>query len=218
MNRTVFIAGGNPISNRLIDSYLSQGKKIIAAAFNDQQGQEETSADGLLATYPWIPGSSLSPRNILIQGTRDQGETDHAFLIYTTGKAGDPFHQASSASIQRLLDQKVKSYLFFLKELISYFVDRREGKLTVALISEQGALRDPINAGAYGMFRSLVTASLQAYEQEPFQMRLFETESEDQEGFQDFMLTKLEENPKEGNRLYTFPEKGGFFSMKRSKG
>ena len=217
MNRAIFVAGGNLLHKHLTDYFLSKGRKIITAAFNGQLQKEEISADGLLVTYPWIPGSSLSPRNILIQGPREQGELEQAFLIYTTGKAGDPlgepsFHKASSVTIQRLLDQKVKSYLFLFKELVSYFIDRGGGKLTVALLSEQTALRDPVTAGAYGMFRSLVTASLRAYASEPFQMDLFITESEDHAGFLNYMLDRLKSEPKQDNQFHSFPEKGGIFS------
>ena len=212
MKRTIFVAGGTPLNNQLIEDFLAKGKKVIAATFTNQMEKEESSAEGLLLTYPWVPGSSLSPRNILIQGTREQGEIQKAFLVYATGKAGDPLHRASSAAIQRLLDQKVKSYLFLLKELVSYFIDNKEGELTVALLAERGALRDPITAGAYGMFRSLVMTSLHVYEPEPLRMSLFETESGDHAGFLDYMMNCLENESKKGNRIYTFPEKGGLFS------
>ena len=119
MSSTVFIAGNSPnnspLAGRLVNHYLDAGRKVVTASFSESQEVRENDESGLLTAYTWIPGSSLSPRNILLQSLRDQGDAECAFLIYTAGKTGEPFHTASSASIQRLLDQKVKSYLFFWK-------------------------------------------------------------------------------------------------------
>ena len=217
MNSTVFIAGNSPnsspLAGSLVNHYLDAGKKVVTASFSETREVKESDEGGLLTAYTWVPGSSLSPRNILLQSHRDQGEAENAFLIYTVGKTGEPFHTASSASIQRLLDQKVKSYLFFWKELVGHYVSRRKGRLSVILHSEPGTLRDPLNAGTYGMFRSLVIASLQAYQKEPFRMGLFESESEDLEGFTSYILDLMVEETWEENMIYSFPEKAGRFSL-----
>jgi len=217
MSSTVFIAGNapnsSPLAGRLINHYLDAGRKVVTASFSETREIPDNDDSGLLTAYTWVPGSSLSPRNILLQSLRDQGEAENSFLIYTAGKTGEPFHTASSASIQRLLDQKVKSYLFFWKELVGHYVNRRKGRLSVILHSEPGTLRDPINAGTYGMFRALITSSLQAYQQEPFRMGLFESESEDLEGYINHVLTIMAEASWEENMIYPFPEKTGLFTL-----
>lgn len=208
MAQPVFVAGGNTIVDRLISHYRSADREVVSATFSELSAEMEMEGDTLSGKYRWLPGSSLSPRNILDRCAREHGDMNTAFLIYTSGSPGVPLHEVSSVSVQRLLDQKVKSYLFFLKELIAYFVRRRRGRLVVVVTADSGSMRDPLNAGSYGMFVSTVVAALRTYDQSGFQMLLFESESENQDGFLGSIFSTLEGRHREGNQNYLFTRRG----------
>jgi len=211
MDKTILFAGTGPLCTTLTDEYLKRGDKVVSAVFDNQnQEQEKNQEKSKQLILPWTPGSSLSPRNILMKGESEMGEYSEAFLIFPSGRTGESFHEISSAAIQKIIDYRVKSYLFFYKELLNYFIRKKDGEINAVIYSEEGEWQSPLNAGTYEMFKAVIHSSFTIYEREPFSVTGFESDSRDLEGFKDFILNQKEKEVKSKNRFHRFSEKGLF--------
>ena len=216
MEETILIAGTGPLHSRLIETCLDRQYRVISTALETESPGEREPGDQKVhprhLALPWNPGSSLSPGNILLQAEHDSGPFKAAFLVFPSGRTSESFHEISSAAIQKILDYRVKSYLFFLRELIALFIRRGGGELNAVLHSEEGALVSPLVAGTYEMFRTMVRSCLSVYGEESFLFRGFESSSAEPEPFRDFIIEQTLDNPAPRGRLLSFPPRGGLFS------
>ena len=216
MEETILIAGSGVLHSHLIQACLSRNCRVISTAYSDEfqeSGNGETAAGkGQSAVLSWNPGSSLSPRNILSRCDREAGPLDSAYLVFPSGRTTEAFHETSSAAVQKILDYRVKSYLFFLKELITYFMARKRGTQNAVLYSEEGEILSPLIAGTYEMFRALIRSCFSAYEREPFRLRGFESRSTDLENYGEFILQHSLDSDKKENQFFQYPRKKGFLN------
>ena len=214
MDKTVLFAGTGPLRSMLIEEYLKKGYKVISSVFDirkTEPGQNIENSRHLV--LPWTPGSSLSPRNIIMKAQEEMGSVKEAFLIFPSGRSGESLHEISSAGIQKIIDYRVKSYLFFFKELLNLFIRNKEGELNAVLYSEEGEWQSPLNAGTYEMFYSVIKSAFTIYEREPFTITGFESDSKDLNEFGSFILSKLEKENSEKNRFYRFPERNPLLNL-----
>ena len=211
MEKTILFAGTGPLCTSLIDEYLKRGVKIVSSVFDNQKQEPGKNVENdRIIVLPWTPGSSLSPRNIIMRGESEMGAFDEAFLIFPSGRTGESFHEISSAAIQKILDYRVKSYLFFFKELLNYFIRRKKGELNAVIYSEEGEWQSPLNAGTYEMFRSLIKSSLTIYERESFKITGFESDSRDLDGYRNFILSQKEKESRSRDKFHRYSDKGMF--------
>ncbi|MBI9103289.1 MAG: hypothetical protein JEY99_12805 [Spirochaetales bacterium] len=218
MEKTILFAGTGSLCTALVDEYLSRGNKVVSAVFDNQKQEPGKNLENSRQLrLPWAPGSSLSPRNIIMKGESEMGQYSEAFLIFPSGRTGESFHEISSAAIQKIIDYRVKSYLFFYKELLNYFIRKKEGEINAILYSEEGEWQSPLNAGTFEMFKAVIHSSFAIYEREPFSITGFESGSRDLEGYKEFILNQKEKESRTKNKFHKFSDKGLFTFSSQTK-
>ena len=197
MPKTILIApADSSFGTALVGQAVSTGARVIAAVRPDttlrsEEDESGPSEDSLLE-LPWNRRSLLSARNVILQGLNTYGAIDRAIIVHVAEAESHPLHELPPVSIETVVDDKVKSPLFMIKELLQHFLRAQTGSLSFALHEPAGVPRTALAASAAAGFSALVGSLLGIYQNEEFQVCGFTSHSDDSDSYASFILHTLQ--------------------------
>ena len=196
MPNTVLVAPADTRLGTALTALLrGAGARVIAAVGpeaeeNGEEKEPEDNSESLLE-LPWNRRSMLSARNIILEGLNTYGEIDQAFILHSTKADSHPLHELPPVSIEAAVDASTKSVLFFIKELLQYFLRTQQGAFSLLLYERSGTPRTPLAAAAAAGFRAVVGSLLATYQNEHFSINGFVSHNEEPEAFAEFTIQTL---------------------------
>lgn len=226
MKSTVLVSGGDtPLGNSIIQKALTGGFNVVATAANFSRGKngqrgKETGAKGgseSLVLVPWQRMSPVSARNVVLKAISAGSAIDRAVLVHSLTNERRSLHELPLNVIQELIDLQLKSHLFFAKEVLSYFLKRKSGNLSLVLdvggLDELATIDNLVAAG----FAALADSLMKAYRNEPVSIDAFDTQSSDVEDFASFIVTAAAQSPTDGKWHHHAQRSGVFRGGIRSR-
>ena len=167
-----------------------------------------------VSTISWNRRSALSARSVVLHGQNLYGRLDEAVVVFSPVRESVPFHESSIVSIENRTDAEVKGYLFMVRELVALFQKQGGGRLVLAVLDRESEVRSPLEAMSMGSFTATAKALQRFYENEPIELRLCFSRSDDVAGYAGFIVETLVTPgaPRRRNDWLRFGPRGGFFS------
>ncbi|WP_455381708.1 hypothetical protein [Salinispira pacifica] len=219
MERHLLIAGrGSAVLDALAQEARSAKDRLLRTL---DAGQEkpllpEGQTDSTAYTI-WNRRSPLSARSVVIRATNVLEKIDEAFIVFSSADDKfSPFHELSPADIELRVDSDVKGYIFLVKEIVAQFSRQGSGAVSLVLQYPASSLGSPIGAAAVAAFRSIGEQLFNAYQNEPFSLRGFESTSDDAKEFARYLFTAGQEKAEKlRGRWHRYGGKSGLFSFGR---
>lgn len=165
-------------------------------------------------TVSWNRRSALSARSVVLHGQNLHGRLGEAVVVFSPVRESVPFHESSIVSVENRTDAEVKGYLFMIREIVSLFQKQGGGRLVLAVLDRESEVRSPLEAMSLGSFRSTAEALQRFYENEPIELRLCYSRSEDVSGYAGFIVDTLAapRARRQRSEWLRYGPRGGFFS------
>lgn len=137
-----------------------EGKKVG----RDRPAEAAAPAPGSSALeerpIAWNPPSFVSARTAVLEASVRFGSVDEAVLVVSLGPA--PGLAAKPAEIEKILQDRVLSFIWLVRELLTYFTARGpaggSGRLVLVLADRGQSPRDPVAAAAFGALSSFAAS------------------------------------------------------------
>ncbi|MFQ3620952.1 MAG: hypothetical protein SNJ78_08395 [Spirochaetales bacterium] len=217
METTILIAGtAGELYTELLNQSLSRQYNIAAALDPEAEHPviEEDWAE-MLQYFRWNKSSALSAKNLLLEVFSVVSELKEVFLIYQPPEDGRPLHEIPVVETERVLDHWVKGYLFFVKELLLHFQRRKKGILTFILQESYPSL-SPLGLSTSAFFKGLGSALFNHYQNEPFALRGFHSQTSDIKDFISHLFSLEQRVDKTLGKWNKYSGKSSFWSFGRS--
>lgn len=201
----------------LVQEVLNRNLQVFATSdAEDELPEVPDSVGSGLCYVPWSRRSLLSARSMLLSVDRDSQGFFRAILVCAPEGINTPLHQIESALIERSVDEALKGYLFVLKELLSYFVRRGEGDLTVIWYDGGADVLPPFDAAIAAAIQGLVRSLVTFYEEEPVVIRgLYASESDSRAVARWAAEQILDKTAKSAGRTQKYGQRSGLLPFKR---
>jgi NAD(P)-dependent dehydrogenase (short-subunit alcohol dehydrogenase family) len=193
----------------LVDTYLSRGWEVVATVRQDEGPQEESEIDANLLITTWNRRSPLAAKNVLLSGINRFGDINEAVVIFPMDGENRPLHELPSAAIEASIDGQIKSQLFMIKEVLSWFQRKKRGQLSLVRYDEGADILPPLDAICSGTFHSLSRSLFTFYQNEELRINSFESDTSDTKAFVSFIMKNLDEKAR-GNhgKFYRYNDRG----------
>ena len=195
---------------RVVDETAARDRAVLVA----RSGPLETFTppEGT-STVSWNRRSALSARSVVLHGQNLHGRLAEAVVVFSPVRESVPFHDSSIVSVENRTDAEVKGYLFMIRELVSLFQKQGGGRLVLAVLDQASELRSPLEAMSLGSFQATAEALQRFYEQEPIEIRLCYSRSDDPAGYAGFIVDTLTapRARRQRNEWLRYGSRGGFF-------
>jgi NAD(P)-dependent dehydrogenase (short-subunit alcohol dehydrogenase family) len=215
MNQACLVTGkSSQLLAEVVHETVARGRKSLIA----RSGALDLSAAAETAvTVTWNRRSALSARSVVLHAQNLYGRLDEAVIVFSPVRESVPFHESSIVSIENRTDAEVKGYLFMIREIVSYFQKQRSGRLVLAVQEAASEVRSPLEAMSLGSFISAAEALQQFYRNEPLEIRLCHSHSDDDQGYASFILDALDAPAPKRPRTewLRYAARGGMFSRGR---
>jgi hypothetical protein len=212
MEQACLVTGkSNELLAEVVNEATARDRRILVA----RSGPLETfRAPEGTATVSWNRRSALSARSVVLHAQNLYGRLDEAVVVFSPVRESVPFHESSIVSIENRTDAEVKGYLFLIREIVSLFQKQGGGTLVLAVLEQPNELRSPLEAMSLGGFAAAAEALLRYYQNEPIEVRLCRSRSDDASGYARFVLDTLTAAAarRSRNEWHLFGARGGFFS------
>lgn len=178
---------------------------------------EMASVGDEVTVISWNRRSALSARSAVLHAQNLYGRLDEAVIVFSPVRESVPFHESSIVSIENRTDAEVKGYLFMMREILALFQKQGFGTLLLAVLEQESELQSPLEAMSYGGFVSGAEAMQRYYMNEPLEVRLCSTQSDDTDGYAQHIVDILEAPPSRRPRVewQRYQTRGRIFSRAR---
>jgi len=188
----------------LVRLLVERGYSVAAVMDASGRGEAVESRNPLLLS--WNRRSPVSARSVLLSVLNAFETLDEALLLEPPAATTASLVQASSAEIDRALDD-AKGPLFLLREVLSTFA--RTGRGTVSFVAG-GAAAGPVEAATREAFRGL-TAAVLAAPGDGIVANGFQAGPGTADEYAAFIDRTLEEKGRKiSGRWFAVPPRGGF--------
>jgi len=220
MDSGFLIAGGSSeLFSSLVREALSAGGRVVATAEGGEQPVlADQGFDDRLRHVTWNQRSPLSARSVVVQGDNafSGSGVDEAIVVFSQAPARQLFHETAAATIEQAVDRAVKAQLFLLKELVTYFLKRGRGSLSVAIEESSSQDLAPLDACTAGAVLALSKSLFDLYQNEPITLRGFRGSSGDPQGFAAYILETIrEKGSRASGKWFRHGSKSSIFSFGR---
>ena len=223
MSRVTLLTGGTDYSS-LIKRRLKQSSTAIILltepgtegepASMTEAAEDNSDSQNLLVT--WNKRSSLSARNIILTALNNFDRIDEAVLIYQPGDFFKTFHETSAAVYDLQIDRWIKGYGYLLKEIIQLFIKQNGGTLSLILDMNGMKVMTPLENAIFNYLRSLVKNLSVLYQNEPFRILCFESDTSRKEDFLSFFVKTVEDSKYSPGKIHRFGDKKPLFDFGRN--
>lgn len=210
MKKTVFISGKpSKLLENLARGYLRTGYNV---AVTSPSTDEDSESEGLLRLNV-NRRSQLSHRTALIDTLSRFEKIDEVIGIFAADVDKGFLHDFPTKDMEELIDESIKSVFFLLKETLTYFQKQQNGVLSLVLYSDDPSELPPLQAAAYGSFKSLASSLFSQYQHQPVSINGFVSHSSRPDEFAEFIRQTVEEkSDKSHGKWFKHSGRGGFLS------
>ena len=151
--------------------------------------------------------SPVSARNVVLKALSTNAAIDHAILIHSLTNERRNLHEIPLNLIQEISDLQLKSHLFLAKELLSLFLKRKAG--TLSLVVDIGGLDElaTMDSLVAGGFTSLAESLMSVYRNDPVSINAFDTQSSDVDEYALYIVSTATQ----GGGWHHHGQRGGVF-------
>ena len=210
--KMITIVAGDSEHGRLIKRRSGKGSPVLFLTESKEDSGDSAKKD-TEDSIVWNKRSPLSARNSVLTVLNRHKKIDNAFIIYQPGSFNKTFHEISSPVYDLQIDRWIKGYGYLMKEIIQLFIKQQSG--SVSLIIDTGGLKimTPIESAIFSYLKALVQNLSILYQNEPFRIYCFESDSTRREDFTDFIFKTLEDLKHSPGKNYKFTDKKGLFDF-----
>ncbi len=210
MKRTVFITGKpSNLLEQLANVYLNSNYNVAVTSGTTDENSEALD----LLRLSINRRSPLSNRSCIINTLSTFEKIDEAIVVYSSEGENRPLHELPAVEIEEPIDNTIKAVFFMLKEIIAYFWKQKRGILSLVMYTYGPEVLTPLDAAAYGSFRSLSDSIFTYYRNEPLVINGFESQSSQTDEYAHFIKQTIDEKGnKTYGKWYKHSGRGGFLS------
>jgi NAD(P)-dependent dehydrogenase (short-subunit alcohol dehydrogenase family) len=211
MDRTLLITDcDSDLGGALVRIFSRKGYGIITTASSDAPA---ASAENV-AVLPWNKKSPISAHTLIRTALNERTVLDDALVLDAPRVSGLPIHELSAADIEKAFDLHLKPSIFLVRELLTYFLERRSGFLGLASFCayaqdiQAPALEQAVREG----FKGFASSFLSTYAASGVSVNAFQSYGSSAEEFALFIEKSMEEKARKiSGRWFTFRSKTGIF-------
>lgn len=198
---------------------LAREYQVLAAETGElEEATQVEIPDDRMAVVKWNPGSAISSRSLLVEGSNTFGGIDEAILIFTPERNSKVLHDIPAADINGLMERKLSGYIHLTKELIRHFQKKGGGRIVFIIYNPDAEILSPLDNVTHGGFKSFVDSLFEYYKNESFQLFAFHSEETAVENYLDFIFKQLDERKdKIAGKWTRYSEKNNLLSLLRLK-
>ena len=226
MKKTTLIAPfDDPLALALAGEARVLGRSIAALLPGSAVAREgkpgskksETAPEAEQTERPiaWNPPSYVSARAAVLEACVRFGAVDEAVIVASPGPA--PGLTAKPAEIEKVFHDRVLSVIWLVRELLTTFAGRAEGRepgRLILVLADRGLEnREPVSAGAFGALRSFAVSLAETASDAPYDVWTVQ-DSCPQDDLAAHYIAKLLDAPRDrrGDRVVRFTGRGGIFN------
>ncbi|MDC7124398.1 MAG: hypothetical protein PQJ46_02445 [Spirochaetales bacterium] len=186
-----------------------------------EKQQDTTSSEEMIEAPKnleilWNKRSPLSARNAILTILNKYSCLNEAIIIYQPGFFNKTFHEMSSAVYDLQIDRWIKGYSYLLKEIIQLYIKQKEGRLSFILDKGGVTTLTPLENAIYNYLKILLKDLSVLYQNEPFQIFCFESETPKREEFLLFYDKVINDSKFTPGKIHRFGEKKSIFDFVRN--
>jgi hypothetical protein len=191
------------LGNKLYERLNLEGKVIVPL------GSAENNKNS--NTIPWNRSSRISAKTAVRELKRLHGMPDEVFIVFGR-KRNETFPDMSVSFIEETIDNDLKG-LFYITQELYQTAFQESGETAFYFISEQiYDAKKPVSSAVTAGFKAYAEAVMSA--NQAFYMAGFELESDDDEGFLNFILkTSSTRAAKKRNTWNIYPRGSRLFGI-----
>ena len=222
----MLVSGGDtPLGNSIIQKALADGFNVVATAPNMSRGKSQQRSSGTgsrgesesLMLVAWERLSPVSARNVVLKAVGAYNAIDRAVVVHSLTNERRNLHELPLNLIQEITDVQLKSHLFLAKEIISHFLKRNTGSLS--LVVDVGGRQElaTMDSLVTGAFMGLASSLMDSYRNDPIGINAFDSLSSDVGGYSQFIVSTPAEPGQPGKWSHYGQKSGVFRSGIRAK-
>ncbi|HAK46819.1 MAG TPA: hypothetical protein DCO79_12990 [Spirochaeta sp.] len=223
MSGTTLLTGGSKYSNLIKRKLKQDGDCIVllsdpgtgdsAVSVTDTAPEKQDTRD---LSIVWNKRSPLSARNAVLSALNSYNTVEKAVLIYQPGDYSKTFHETSSAVYDLQIDRWVKGYGYLLKEIIQLFIKQQNGQLSFILNTDGMKVMTPLESAIFSYLKSLLQNLSILYQNEPFRIFCFESDTARQDEFINYFIKTTAEQKYTAGKIQRFADKKSLFDFSKN--
>lgn len=216
MNRSLLIASNaDSHTEQLAEQAHGAGFAVVLAVADQAVGADNANS-GRFHRVTWNRCSPLSARALLVQAANVAAPITDVVYLHAPHSRTTPFHETSATAIEAVVDVDTRGRLFFLKEALGCLQRGGGGSLTLLFDGELSAESTPLDAESAGAFLALGRSLFTQYQNEPVQLRGFQSAGAAAEPFARFVVQQLgAESSRQRGRWQKYSGKPTLFPFSR---
>lgn len=218
MNTPLLVTGKQgEFSADLVQEALNRSYLVLATHDSETGAPEVPDGIGDQLSYiPWSRRSLLSARSVVLKLDEQEDGVGHAIVVCSPEGINTPLHKTESALLEERIDATYKGYLFLLKELLSYFIRRGAGDLTLVLYDGGAEVMPPFDATFMAAMEGLAQSLFLFYESEPVVIRALRASDSETRSVAQWVLDSVfERGNKTAGRLSKYGQRGSLFPFRK---
>ena len=216
MSRSLLIASNSDTHTEQLAHQAHSAGFTVVLAVADQAVGADNAASGRIHRVAWNRCSPLSARALVVQAVNAAAPITDVVYLHAPHSRTTPFHETSASGIEAVVDVDTRGRLFFLKEALACLQRSGGGSLTLLFDGELSAESTPLDAESAGAFLALGRSLFTQYQNEPVQLRGFQSSGAAAEQFARFVVQQLcAESSRQRGRWQKFSGKPTLFPFSR---
>jgi NAD(P)-dependent dehydrogenase (short-subunit alcohol dehydrogenase family) len=196
MNGRLLITGReSELGALIVRKLLDQGLSVTSTESNDSIPLVDSDGNpyAKFRGISWNSRSPLSARNVVLKLINEKSEVDTALVVLPTSVDNRPFHEVPSSAIDTSIDTEIKSHFFLVKEILSFFQKRGNGRLVFILYKGGTDALPPVSAAVYGCLHDFVSSLFVFYQNERVKLLGYESNTPYPEEFAEYIVRDMSE-------------------------
>ncbi len=208
------MTSGSRYSSLINRKIKQSGESVILLTDGNEPPAEQAVKNELQVV--WNKRSPLSARNAVLSALNSCNSIDEAVLTYQPGGSNKTFHETSSAVYDLQVDRWIKGFGYLLKELIQLFLKQQHGQISFILDKNGMKVMTPLESAIFSYLKNLIQNLSVLYQNEPFNILCFESDTSRKDDFLDFFIKTSAETKHTPGKIYRFVDKKGLFDFTRN--
>lgn len=218
MEQSVLITGKqSTFTDDLIQESTKRVSRVFASYDQTDTPPEVPDTFGETLNYiPWTRRSLISARSLILSIDQSDLVPSRAIVVCAPEGLNSSLHETEPVKIEEAIDSAVKGYLFVIRELVSYFVKRNGGDLTIIWYDPGVEVFPPVDAAIAGAVQHLTQSMLTFYENEPIAIRVLSASDADSRSVARWALEQIyDREEKSAGRTQKYGQRMGLLPFRR---
>jgi NAD(P)-dependent dehydrogenase (short-subunit alcohol dehydrogenase family) len=216
MERTLLVTDcDTALGSALVRMFSAKGYAVVTTASTETPESVSAASTENVVVLPWNKRSPISAHTLMRTALNQRSALDDALILDVPRVSSLPIHELSAADIEKAFDAFLKPSIFLVREVLTYFLERKNGFLGLASFCAYAqdihapALEQAVREGFKGFASSFLSTYAAA---SGISVNAFQSYGASPEEFALFIEKSMEEKARKiSGRWFTFRSRTGLF-------